>query len=177
MELFSWTVKYHTKPMAAMFTILPRTDEISCRVASIFAEGQNFYIPLKSTVRSSPLRRDERSPLIEVRIQRFLDKTVIGLSWNHLLTDAGGMAIVLSSWTKALRGEPLPEVASNEDPFKPSYSPKSYPAIWDHSTWISKIIQMALCHSILRVCSGMGRQNRAQYSSPNPCSAEWKSTS
>jgi hypothetical protein len=57
-------------------------------------------------------------PLIEVCVQRFTDKTALALAWNHMLADAGGMTIIISSWTKALRGEAFPEVAPHNDVFK-----------------------------------------------------------
>ena len=116
-ELFSWTFEDCKQPMAEVFAAPRQTDVISVTAQDTDARA-DFYIPLKSTTVRLPSVADERSPLIEVRVRRFIDKTVIGVSANHLLTDGGGMAILLSSWTKALRGESLPEVASNNDPFK-----------------------------------------------------------
>ena len=116
-ELFSWTFEDHKQPMAEVFTAPPKTDVISVTTQDTRARA-DFYIPLKSTMDRLPSVADGRSPIIEVRVQRFIDKTVIGISRNHLLTDGGGMAILLSSWTKVLREESLPEVASNKDPLK-----------------------------------------------------------
>lgn len=126
-ELFSWTVQNHTKPLAAEFTVLPKSQGDVIAFYRFDARARmDFYIPFKSTVLG---RASDDSPLIEVRIQRFLDKTVIGISWDHFLTDVGGMAIVVSSWCKALRGEPLPEVASIRDPFRPAYKSISNPTL------------------------------------------------
>src|SRR5205814_2887201 len=95
-DLFSWTVLDYMQPLATAFAVPAQSDMISVTRLDSRARA-DFYIPLKSTVVCQPSVADERSPLIEVRIQRFTDKTVIGISWNHLLTDGGGFAIVLSS--------------------------------------------------------------------------------
>jgi hypothetical protein len=120
-ELFSWTVVHHDKALSAVFTEPPKTDVISVTPIDTRARA-DFYIPMATTVVRRPGVADQKTPLIEVRVQLFTDKTVIGLSWNHLLTDGSGMAIVVSSWTKALRGEPLPDPAPYNDPFKAQYS-------------------------------------------------------
>lgn len=112
-ELFSWTFEDHKQLMAEVFTAPPQTDVISVTTKDTRARA-DFYIPLKSTMDRLQSVADGSSPIIEVRVQRFIDKTVIGISRNHLLTDGGGMAILLSSWTKVLREESLSEVASNK---------------------------------------------------------------
>ena len=174
MELFSWTVEDHMVPMSSMFKVLPRTDEISVSLFDI-AERQNFYIPLKSTVVRRPSVADECSPLMEVRVQLFTDKTVIGLSWNHLLTDGSGMSIILSSWIKALKGDPLPEVASNKDPFKAFYGSNPTPPCAAVIPGITKIFQIGF--TMITELIRYGPPQARSIFIPNSVLAQWKSAS
>lgn len=173
-ESFSWTVEDYAQLMATVFATPPRTDVISVTQLDARARA-DFYIPLKSTVVRRPSRAEESSPLIEVRIQRFVDKTVIGVSWNHLLTDAGGMAIVLSSWTKALRGESLPEVASNKNPFEQHYISNPTPPAGAVAPRFSKIIQFL--YAKITESLRYGSAEPRSIFIPNSVLREWKSTS
>src|SRR5204862_6351408 len=119
---------------------------------------------------------DENSPLVEVRVQRFLDKTVIGVMWNHFLTDAGGMAIVLSSWSRALRGEPLPEVASIQDPFKQAYKSIANPVQPPDSALpgIAKSIQ--ILYALISEVVWYGWPEPRSIFIPKSVLREWQST-
>ena len=144
-DLFSWTVEEHSKPMD--FTPLPSTDVISINRFNSKAR-MDFYVPLKSTTVRRPIATNQFNPLIEVHIQVFSNKTVIGLSWNHLLTDGGGIAILLSLWSKALKGEPMPEASINyQDPLPAHYitNPKAptgvvEPALFNKFRLISSLL-------------------------------------
>lgn len=170
-ELFSWTVLDYMQPLASAFAVPAQSDAISVTRLDTRARA-DFYIPLKSTVVSQPSVADERSPLIEVRVQRFIDKTVIGISWNHLLTDGGGFATVLSSWTKALRGESLPEAASNKDPFQAHYNsnPTPPPGTVDRS--FSKKVKF-LCAMIIEMLCYGSPEPRSIFI-PNSVLHQWK---
>ena len=170
-ELFSWTVKDHMVPMSAMFSVLPRTDEISVGRFD-FAERQNFYIPLNSTVVRRPSVADECCPLIEVRVQLFTDKTVIGLS---MLTDISGMSIILSSWTKALKGDSLPEVVSSEDPFKEFYSSNPSAPAGAVVPGFIKILQISF--AMITETFRYGPIQTRSIFIPNSVLAQWKSAS
>jgi hypothetical protein len=173
-ELFSWTVKNHMMLMSTMFKALSTTDEISVSRFDI-SERLNFYIPLKSTVVRRPYIADECSPLIEVRVQLFIDKTVIGLSWNHILTDGGGISIILSSWAKALKGDSLPEVVSNKDPFKAFYSSNPAPPSGAVIPGFTEALQMG-CTMITEIIR-YGRPQARSIFIPNSVLAQWKSAS
>ena len=121
-ESILWTAVEHDQPLSKSFTI-PST--VSDRILLSSANVQSrtdFFFP-KGTARISRKGAAGKPwPLVEVYIQRFSDKTVIGFAWNHMLMDGGGMLVtVLSSWTKALREETLPDVAPFNDVFKSHY--------------------------------------------------------
>ena len=121
-----WAAVDHNKPMSKVFTPLPVASDHILVSSTDGATRMDLYFP-KGTTRVSRKGAAGRDwPLIEVYIQRFTDKTIIGIAWNHMLTDAGGMAIIISSWTKALRGEPLPEVAPYNDVFEGHFPANPY---------------------------------------------------
>jgi hypothetical protein len=121
-EPFAWTVVEHQGPLSAVFSLPLQSQVISVNKFDIRGRA-DFYVPHATTVVRRPGVADEKSPLVEIHVQRFTDKTVIGITWNHLLTDGSGMSIVIDAWTKALRHEPLPqEIASYIPPFKSHYT-------------------------------------------------------
>jgi hypothetical protein len=174
-DLVSWTFVDHGKPMATAFAPLPQTDVISINRLDV-RERAEFYIPLKSTTVRRPHVADEHSPLLEVRVQRFTDKTVIGLSWNHLLTDGSGMAIVLQSWAKVLGGDSsLPEVASNDDPFRGSYKPN--PTLPPGTVHLGFWKKVQVAYSIISDLLWYGPLEPHTIFIPDSVLREWKSAS
>lgn len=170
----SWTVIGHEKLLAQVFDLPPKSDKISVTPWDTIARA-NFYIPLTTTTVRRPSIADENTPLIEIRVQTFLDKTVIGLTWNHLLTDGGGMSFVVSAWTKVLRGESLPDMAPLDNPFKPHYSKNPTPPLGSVVPNLSKKVRV-----YYRAISDL-----VQYGKPEPRSIfipcaifqEWKKNS
>jgi hypothetical protein len=118
-----WTVLNHNKSIPEVFAPLPSASD-RILVSSFDLETRiSLYFPggINRLTRKGSAGKDW--PLVEICIQRFIDKMVIGIAWNHLVMDGGGMAVVVSSWTKALRGEALPEVVSCNDIFKDNLPP------------------------------------------------------
>lgn len=113
----SWIVIAHEILLSQVFDLPPKSDSKVSVTPCDTVLRADFYIPRATTTVRRPSLADERTPLVEIRVQTFLDKTVVGLSWNHLLTDGGGMSFVVSAWTKALRDESLPDVAPFDNPF------------------------------------------------------------
>jgi hypothetical protein len=125
-DLFSWTFEDHMEPIATVYTPLPQTESISISRSNP-RERADFFIPLDSTVIRRPFVADERSPLVQFRVQRFSDKTALAVTFNHLLMDGAGVTIMLTSLSKVLKGEPLPEAAGYNDPFQAFYQPIATP--------------------------------------------------
>lgn len=113
----SWTVIDHTKRISEAFTFPPTASD-RILVSSIDPQARmDFYFPKGIHVSRKEVAGQERL-LFNVCIQRFSDKTIIGLAWNHLLTDFGGMSTVISSWVKIFRGEDPLIAAPYNDVFK-----------------------------------------------------------
>ena len=121
LKSFLWTTIDLKKPIAEVFsTPSPASNQIL--ISSEDAEARmNYYFPNGTERITRKGAAGKEWPLIEVCIQLFTDKTAIGIAWNHLLTDVAGMSIVISSWTKALRGEALSDVAPYNDVFRNHY--------------------------------------------------------
>lgn len=113
-----WTALDHNKPLSEVFTPPPTVSDQVVVSSADEMTRINFYFPrgIARITRKGAAGKDW--PLIECCVQRFTGKTVIAIAANHLLTDMGGIAIIISSWTKALRGETLPEPAPYNDVFK-----------------------------------------------------------
>ena len=173
-EPFSWTVVEQNKPLSAVFTEPPTSDTIVVTPVDTGARA-DFYVPLATTVVRRPNVAKGKSPLIEIRVQKFTDKTVIGLSWNHLLTDGGGIAKVLSAWAKASKGEPLPEPASCNDPFKAHYFSSPYPPKGSVVPGFYKKFG-AYSRAIAEIIR-YGKPDARSIFIPNSILAEWKSKS
>ena len=170
-----WSVVDHNRPMSEVFTPLPTVSD-RIIVSSTDEEARmDFYFPQGTTRVSRKGAAGRDWPLIEICIQRFTDKSVIALAWNHMLTDAGGMAIIVSSWTKALRGEVLPEVAPYDDVFKDHFPSNPTAPIGSVVPTISRLVRY-LFGSItdnIRYGSPKGRTIFI----PNSLLNEWKENS
>jgi hypothetical protein len=129
-DKFGWKVEDNRpKRLETLFTVpRVRSDCISF-LPSDPRDRAEFYIP-ESTMTSG-------DNLIHFRIQIFSDKTVIGLMYNHFLTDAAGIHTILKLWSKALRGEVLQKTPISRDPFLPHYipDPAPPPGLVPLSTW------------------------------------------
>jgi Transferase family len=119
-----WTAVEHDKPLSEVFTIPSTVSDRILLSSTNVQTRMNFFFPKGTSRISRKGAAGKPWPVVEVYVQRFSDKTTIGLAWNHMLMDGGGMLVtVISSWTKALRGEALPDVAPSNDVLKSRYPP------------------------------------------------------
>ena len=54
-------------------------------------------------------------PVLGLHISRFSDATLIGLSFPHVVFDAGGLYYFLKSWTSLMRGQDIAPPASTKE--------------------------------------------------------------
>ena len=85
------------------------------------------------------------------------------------------MAIILSSWTKVLNGESLPEVASNKDPFQAHYVSNPTPPAGSVHPRFSKIFQ--LFYSMITETVRYGSPELRSIFIPISVLRQWKSES
>jgi Transferase family len=129
LEKFGWQVENRQAiPLGDVFTI-PRTHS-DC-IAFLSSDPRSraaFYVPESTRLVDN---------LVHFHLQLFLDKTIIGLTWNHFLTDACGICTILKLWSNALDGEMLPQSPFFRDPVLPHYTanPTTPPFIVPLSTW------------------------------------------
>lgn len=168
-----WTAIDHDESMSKVFTPLP-TDSDHILVSSTDSQARmDFYFPSGTTRVSRKGAAGKGWPLIEICVQRFTDRTVIGLAWNHMLTDAAGMAIIVSSWTKALRGEALPEVAPCNDVFKDHLPSNPAPPLGSVVPTFSRILRSVFRSIVENIRYGSSEARTIFI--PNSLINEWKS--
>ena len=169
-----WTAVDHNKSLSEAFTPLPTvSDRILVSSAGVETR-MDFYFPQGTTRVSRKGSAGKDWPLVEVCVQRFTDKTALAVAWNHLLTDAGGMTIILSSWTKALRGEALPEVAPHNDVFKPHFPSNPTTPVGSVIPTISSLVRYLFRSTIDNIRYGTP-EHRLIFI-PNSLLSEWEAT-